>query len=168
VHVDGHAWLLKFSKRALESSSKGRSVAAPAKAVGTTKLLIRNVPFEASKKEMRELLSTFGQIKSMRLPKKLTGDHRGFCFVDFLTEQEAKHAFESLASTHLYGRHLVIEWAKDDDSLGSLREKMTRQFLVREHGAFKKAKIDMNDRVSHGPDRNDDDDDDDDRESSYE
>ena len=36
-----------------------------------------------------------------------------FAFVDFLSEQEAKNAFESLSgSTHLYGRRLVIEWAK--------------------------------------------------------
>jgi hypothetical protein len=36
-----------------------------------------------------------------------------FAFVDFLTKQEAKNAFEALAgSTHLYGRRLVLEWAK--------------------------------------------------------
>ena len=48
-----------------------------------------------------------GQIKSLRLPKKFDGSHRGFAFIDFLTRQEADNAFEALHSTHLYGRHLV-------------------------------------------------------------
>lgn len=36
--------------------------------------------------------STFGELKTVRLPKKLTGtgSHRGFGFVDFLTKQDAK------------------------------------------------------------------------------
>ena len=36
--------------------------------------------------------STFGEIKTLRLPQKLsgTGTHRGFAFVDFLTKQDAK------------------------------------------------------------------------------
>ena len=47
------------------------------------------------------------QIKSLRLPKKFDGNHRGFAFVEFLTKQEAQNAFEALQSTHLYGRHMV-------------------------------------------------------------
>ncbi|KAG8504628.1 putative RNA-binding protein 19, partial [Galemys pyrenaicus] len=36
--------------------------------------------------------STFGELKTVRLPKKMagTGAHRGFGFVDFLTKQDAK------------------------------------------------------------------------------
>lgn len=36
--------------------------------------------------------STFGELKTVRLPKKTagTGSHRGFGFVDFLTKQDAK------------------------------------------------------------------------------
>ena len=48
----------------------------------------------------------------------------GFAFVDFLTKQEAQHAFKSLAATHFYGRHLVIEYAKEDESLSELRAKV--------------------------------------------
>lgn len=54
----------------------------------------------------------------------------GFAFVDFLTKQEAQHAFKSLAATHFYGRHLVIEYAKEDESLSELRAK------VRHHKLF--------------------------------
>ena len=58
----------------------------------SSKILVRNVPFEATQKELRELFATFGELKTVRLPKKLsgTGPHRGFAFIDFLTKQDAK------------------------------------------------------------------------------
>jgi len=36
--------------------------------------------------------SVFGELKSLRIPKKLsgTGTHRGFGFADFLTKEDAK------------------------------------------------------------------------------
>jgi len=71
---------------------------------------------------------TYGQIKSLRLPKKFDGSHRGFGFIDFLTKQEAKNVFENLTNTHLYGRHLVLEWAEDDDSIEAIREKTDKNF----------------------------------------
>lgn len=44
-----------------------------------------------------------------------TGTHRGFGFVEFNSKHDAEKAFESLSpSTHLYGRRLVLEWAKLD------------------------------------------------------
>lgn len=37
------------------------------------------------------MFSTFGELKTVRLPKKAVGgSHRGFAFVDFLTKQDAK------------------------------------------------------------------------------
>ncbi len=42
-----------------------------------TKLLVKNVPFEASKAEVRELFAAFGQVKSVRMPSKFDGTHRG-------------------------------------------------------------------------------------------
>ena len=65
---------------------------------------------------MRELFSNFGTLKSLRLPKKFDGRHRGYAFVEFLSLREAVAAKEALAATHLYGRHLVIEWADSDVS----------------------------------------------------
>lgn len=50
--------------------------------------------------------------------------HRGFGFVQFVSTEEAKHAFKRLSHIHLYGRKLVIEWGKkDEDSLTSALAK---------------------------------------------
>uniref|UniRef100_A0A6Q2X722 RRM domain-containing protein n=1 Tax=Esox lucius TaxID=8010 RepID=A0A6Q2X722_ESOLU len=99
----------------------------------SSKILVRNVPFQATVREIRELFCTFGELKTVRLPKKVsgtgTGAHRGFGFVDFLTKQDAKKAFSALChSTHLYGRRLVLEWADAEDTVETLRRKTAEHF----------------------------------------
>ena len=97
----------------------------------SAKILVRNIPFEASRKEVRELFQTFGQLKTVRLPKKFAaqGEHRGFGFVEYTTKENAKRAFESLfQSTHLYGRRLVLEWAKEEESVEMIRKRTAEHF----------------------------------------
>jgi multiple RNA-binding domain-containing protein 1 len=84
-----------------------------------TKLLVKNVAFQTSLQEMRELFSTFGTLKSLSMPKKYDGGHRGFAFVDYVLAHEAFEAKKQLSSSHFYGRHLIIEWAKDDSLTSS-------------------------------------------------
>ncbi|KRX11111.1 hypothetical protein PPERSA_05220 [Pseudocohnilembus persalinus] len=80
----------------------------------SNKLVVRNLAFESTKKEIRELFKNYGEIKSVRLPQKMNGQHRGFAFVEFVSQEEAKNAYVSLGQTHLYGRKLVIEYAKQE------------------------------------------------------
>lgn len=91
-----------------------------------TKMMVRNIPFQASPKEVRALFSAFGELKFVRLPKKAGGQsgHRGFGFVDFLSVADARAAFDALVhSTHLYGRRLVLEWSKDGEDVEEIRVK---------------------------------------------
>jgi len=57
-----------------------------------TKMVVRNIPFQATQNEVRELFKVFGEIKAMRLPKKMvgTGTHRGFCFIEYQSIHDAK------------------------------------------------------------------------------
>ena len=81
--------------------------------VQSEKLLVKNLAFEATPDEIRELFQPFGHIKKVRLPKKVnSSNHRGFGFVEFATKDEARLAFRELKHTHLYNRKLVIEYAK--------------------------------------------------------
>ncbi|KAJ3261788.1 hypothetical protein HK103_004739 [Boothiomyces macroporosus] len=95
----------------------------------STKLLVRNLPFEATKKDLKQLFSSCGTLKTVRIPRKFDGQHRGFGFVEFLTAQEAKTAYDTLGATHLYGRHLVIEWAKDEENVDEMRQKTAKAFV---------------------------------------
>eukprot|EP00658_Telonema_sp_P-2_P035178 TRINITY_DN25629_c0_g1_i4.p1 TRINITY_DN25629_c0_g1~~TRINITY_DN25629_c0_g1_i4.p1 ORF type:complete len:732 (+),score=240.79 TRINITY_DN25629_c0_g1_i4:253-2448(+) len=131
MEVDGHSIKLKMSTRTSAQQSGSEKKARKAKDSGKgkrsdTKVIVRNVPFEATKKEIQQLFHAFGQVKTVRLPRKFDGSHRGFAFVDFLSKEEAKEAVESLAGTHLYGRHLVIEQAELDESMDLIRDKAKR------------------------------------------
>ncbi|XP_057365562.1 probable RNA-binding protein 19 [Daphnia carinata] len=132
--LDGHAIELKRSSRAEnkeETLATARKTSSKNKEPISSKLLVRNIPFEATIKEVKELFKPFGELKAVRLPKKLAGNesHRGFAFIDFITKQDAKRAFESLsASTHLYGRRLVLEWAASEDTVEDVRRRTTSHF----------------------------------------
>ena len=56
--------------------------------------------------------------------------------MDFVTNQEAINALNSLKSAHLYGRHLVIEWAKQDDTIDELRDKAAKQMEIENADGF--------------------------------
>ena len=140
--LDNHALEITFAKGGRKADAKQQSnkrkAAQGTQMKPTCTILVKNVAFEATKAEIRELFAyaflcvicvcvvsrdtcvrcglmlamlvahnrTFGQLKSVRVPKKMDGRARGFAFVDFITKQEAKNAFQSLQDTHLYGRHL--------------------------------------------------------------
>lgn len=109
--IDGHEIELQISKASTSSSKSAGKKNKP-----STKIIVRNVPFQATRTEILQLFGSFGQLKTVRLPKKYDGGHRGFAFVEFTGAKEALNAIKALASTHLYGRHLVLEWAEDKES----------------------------------------------------
>ncbi|KAM8866469.1 putative RNA-binding protein 19 [Synchiropus picturatus] len=133
--LDDHQLEVKISERATKAtdvSHKKKKKQQEKKQTGS-KILVRNVPFQANVKEIRELFCTFGELKTVRLPKKAagSGNHRGFGFIDFITKQDAKKAFNALChSTHLYGRRLVLEWADAEETVDTLRRKTAEHFHV--------------------------------------
>lgn len=136
--LDGHALILqlchtKNNEKVKEKVDKDQS---------STKLIVRNVAFEATEKELRQLFSPFGQLKSLRLPTRL-GKHRGFAFVEYVTKQETKNALQALSNTHLYGRHLVLERAKEGESLEELRARTTAQFVDESTGFQNTSKLSL-------------------------
>jgi|GEM_PF-1418667 len=121
--LDGHELSMKQSERPKGTTTlnENKRKTSSNKASETlTKIVIRNLAFEATKKDIKQLAASYGQVNSVRLPKKFDGSHRGFAFVDFVTHQEAKDAFAALTNSHLYGRHLVIEWANPTETVPSI------------------------------------------------
>ncbi|XP_001605134.2 probable RNA-binding protein 19 [Nasonia vitripennis] len=131
-NLDGKTLDLKRSERTLQTDviTTAKKTSKITEQTGT-KILVRNVPFQANADEVKELFKAFGEIKSVRLPKKMVGEekHRGFGFVEFYTKKEAKRAFKALCqSTHLYGRRLVLEWAQTDEGVEDLRKRTAKHF----------------------------------------
>ncbi|XP_050579590.1 probable RNA-binding protein 19 isoform X2 [Bombus affinis] len=129
--LEGKTLELKRSERTLTTDLKSAKKTAKVTAQTGTKILIRNVPFQATVEEVTELFKAFGELKAVRLPKKLVGveKHRGFAFVEYYTKSEAKKAFKALCqSTHLYGRRLVLEWAQTEEGVEEVRKRTAKHF----------------------------------------
>lgn len=107
---DGHKLEISISKPNVQENTKGTKKTEDRDL--NSKIVIRNVDFAATSNELRELIENYGDIQSVRMPTKATGEHRGYAFVDFSSVDEAKNALEALKNTHFYGRKLVIEYAK--------------------------------------------------------
>ena len=137
--LDGHELELRVSNRATEQPNKRKRRTEKHKP--SSKIMVRNIAFEASVREVRELFASFAQIKSVRLPRKMDGSHRGFGFLEFVSTSEAKNAKNALENAHLYGRHLVIEYADEDASGVNSMEKLL-QNATREANKNKRRKID--------------------------
>ncbi|CAG9806152.1 unnamed protein product [Chironomus riparius] len=124
--IDGIKIELKRSDRTLNTPAHvSRKKTDNKKQEGSTKIMVRNIPFQANANEIRQLFQVFGELKAVRLPKKPGLDqHRGFGFIDFVTKSDAKSAFDALHhSTHLYGRRLVLEWAATEEDVSEIRKR---------------------------------------------
>ena len=97
--LDGHNLELVLSTKQLsaqndDNNKNKRKLTKNSDLEGKTpKIMVRNVPFEAKVKELEELFKVFGQLKYVRVPKKIDGTHRGFGFVEFVTINDAKVLF---------------------------------------------------------------------------
>ncbi|KAF7953574.1 uncharacterized protein EAE97_000973 [Botrytis byssoidea] len=113
--LDNHKLLVKASHKGADAAEEKRKEDRAKKLAGKrTKLIVKNLPFEASKSDIRKLFGTYGQLRSVRMPKKFDHSTRGFAFADFITAREAENALEALKDTHLLGRRLVIDFASEE------------------------------------------------------
>ncbi len=105
TQLDGRTLTIEASRvsKKTASSSKRQS-----------KLIVRNLAFAASQSDVRDLFGTFGPLKNVRVPKRYDGRARGFAFVEYERASDASSARRALGSAHLYGRHLVIDWAENE------------------------------------------------------
>ena len=74
--LDGHKLQLQLSmKKGLEADKPGVE-AKEKRNTKATKIVVRNVAFEAKSQEVRSVFQPFGQVKSVRVPRKFDGSHR--------------------------------------------------------------------------------------------
>ena len=105
----------KTSKKAFTSSKRRLNQDSEGDHALNTRIIVRNLPFVAKKREVREFFNAHGKVKAVRLPKNFEGRSRGFGFVDFISHQEAVNSMEALMGVHLYGRPAVMEWAREQE-----------------------------------------------------
>ena len=148
--LDGHTLEIKPSDKRLSATRANPAAIMKRlqeqKKPLSKKLIVRNVAFQATQTELRALFSAFGNVKRVRIPRKIGNVHRGFAFVEMSSVQEALAAMSALTNTHLYGRHLVIEWAKPDEDedvveeMNQLRKRARLDARVQSLSTGKRAK----------------------------
>ncbi|KAJ2904078.1 Multiple RNA-binding domain-containing protein 1 [Zalerion maritima] len=151
-HMDSH--VLDAHKLTVRASHRGQDAVEERKkqdgadnnSMRQRKIIVKNLPFQTTKKDLRELIGTYGTLKSLRLPKNFQNRARGFAFAEFTTPREARNAYETLRSTHFLGRKLALEWAeaeaedpeevlsKMQQKAGSQMNKVTLQQLKGQGG----------------------------------
>lgn len=155
--MDGHRMQLKLSHRQGTNGTNTKSINKK-----SGKIIVKNLPFEATRKDVFELFSSFGHLKSVRVPKKFDKSARGFAFVEFLLPKEAENAMDQLQGVHLLGRRLVMQFAQQDaedaeDEIARMTNKVKKQMATREMAAIRngggRRKLEMDDEENNGLDR---------------
>lgn len=129
--LDGHELFIRASHKAMDAAEERRREDQAKKIVGT-KIIIKNLPFEVNKKDIRTLFGSYGKLRSVRMPKKFDSSTRGFAFADFVTAREAHNAMTALKDTHLLGRRLILDFAVEDTvdpekEIEKMQEKVGKQ-----------------------------------------
>lgn len=109
----GHKLHIRASHRGVDAAEERRKKEEVANKATST-LIVKNLPFQANKREIKALFSAYSQIKAVRMPKKFNHSTRGFAFVDFSSGKDAASALQALEGTHLLGRRLVLQYAEAD------------------------------------------------------
>jgi RNA recognition motif-containing protein len=77
------------------------------------KLYVGNLSFNTSESRLRELFSAHGEVASATLVMdRDTGRPRGFGFVEFNNDDEARAAINALNGQNVDGRNLTVNEAK--------------------------------------------------------
>ncbi|KAK5795885.1 hypothetical protein VI817_005170 [Penicillium citrinum] len=113
--LDQHELVIRASHKGMDAAEERRREDTAKKiAARRTKIIIKNLPFQATKKDIRSLFGAYGQLRSVRVPQKFDRTARGFGFADFVSAREAENAMDALKNTHLLGRRLVLEFASEE------------------------------------------------------
>lgn len=69
--IDDKRIELKRSDRTLQVTAQAERKQTKSSQKGSTKIMVKNIPFQANVNEIRDIFKTFGELKAVRLPKKM-------------------------------------------------------------------------------------------------
>ena len=77
------------------------------------KLYVGSLPFDVTEDQLHALFAPCGQVLSARLIiDKLTGQSKGFGFVEMASEDEAQSAIQKLNGSIVGARHIIVNEAR--------------------------------------------------------
>jgi RNA recognition motif-containing protein len=80
------------------------------------KVYVGNLPFSVGEDKMKELFSAYGEVEEVSVIKdKFSGRSKGFGFVTFKNDEDAKKAISEMNEKEVEGRNLKVNEAKPMD-----------------------------------------------------
>jgi len=80
------------------------------------KVYVGNLPFSVDDEKLKELFDTFGEIEEVSVIKdKFSGRSKGFGFITFKEDGDAKKAISEMNDKEIEGRKLKVNEAKPID-----------------------------------------------------
>jgi cold-inducible RNA-binding protein len=78
-----------------------------------TKLYIGNLPFKAREEELQALFQQAGTVESVNIIRdKISGQSRGFGFVEMASAEEAQKAIEMFNGHSMENREIIVNEAR--------------------------------------------------------
>lgn len=106
----------------------------------TVNIYVGNLPYKMTENDLRELFSAYGDVSSVSMIKdKMTGQSKGFGFVDMPNAAEATAAINGLNEQAVQGRNIKVNEAKPRDErprTGGGRDGGGRGGFGRDGGGF--------------------------------
>ena len=76
-------------------------------------LYVGNLPFQTTKEELYTLFESYGTVERVTMPRDIvTGEVRGFAFVEMRDENAAAEAIRDLNGSKFGGRTLLVNRAR--------------------------------------------------------
>jgi nucleolar protein 4 len=176
--------------REIESDIPGQKKSAPAAATvkakaerekqrqeqAPPKLIVRNLPWSIKEPDdLAVLFRSYGKVKYVTLPKKPTGELKGFGFVLLRGKKNAEKALEGVNGKEIDGRQLAVDWAVDKETWQNLQNtaqdgaaEMADKKDTEDSDAGSEAGSGSDEESSELEEDDDDEDDDDEDEEDYE
>jgi nucleolar protein 4 len=87
------------------------------------KLIVRNLPWSvATPLDLEKHFRSYGKVMFVTLPKKPSGELRGFAFVALRGKKNAEKALKELNGKIIDGRPIAVDWAVDQDKWQGLQK----------------------------------------------
>lgn len=91
-------------------------------------LFVRGVPFHIRRSQLEQVFAHHGEIRDVYIPLDYyTREPRGFAYVEFEDERDARYALKELDGARLWGQTIHIEWAKSDRKTPKEMRVQTKQ-----------------------------------------